>query len=68
MINIQIDMETGLHNVKPNAIGGQQLQNNRKEVAYICHHIATDVPEIRRINKFIRWIKQFYWKEFISGY
>lgn len=51
MMNMQTDMETILHNIKPEAIGVQQLQNNWKEVAYICHHIATDVPEIRRINK-----------------
>lgn len=51
MINIQIDVETVLHNIKPNAFGGQKLQNKWKEVAYICHHVATDVPEIRRINK-----------------
>lgn len=43
-------MEIDLHNIKLNAIG-RHLQNNWKEVAYVCHHIATGVPEIRRINE-----------------
>lgn len=53
MINIKnpIDMATVLCNIKPNAISTQQLQNNWKEVDCIYHHIATGVPEIRRINE-----------------
>lgn len=70
MINIQIaiDMETILHNIKPNATGRQQLQNNWKEVAYISHHIATGVPEIRKINELKDGLNSFTGKSSISGY